>query len=491
MNNKFDYHIERISWDRGLISLAGLAVQSRKHVALLFDGSNVDNHFSIGSAPNGWRILAFDPVLVFQSKGPLCEFNYQTASTRVFGNPWNIFETRFSQFELIPQQLESKPLGGAIGYFGYDMKNSIEPGLPQSAQDDLELPDSFFGFYPAIFAEEFRDGQSNGIFAIATGHDAHGNVSTQNLESNFSNLMSLLDEDCQRNEFSESHSKDSESSDLTSNMDENAFVESVKLAKEYIRQGHIYQVNLSQRLASPKTSLNGSEWDIYLKLLGIMRPEQSVYFDAGSFHLLSSSPEKFLCMRDKTVNTFPIKGTRPRGEDPAIDDLLRNELVKSEKERAELTMITDLMRNDLGRIAEFGSVHVPQFLDLKTIPNVHHMYSMVEGRIRPGLVHLDVLKNCFPGGSITGAPKIRAMQIIDELEPTTRGPYTGSFGYLGFNQVSQFNILIRTTIVQDQNIYYSVGAGIVADSNPHSEYQETWHKAQGFLSALDLQAMTS
>ena len=206
----------------------------------------------------------------------------------------------------------------------------------------------------------------------------------------------------------------------------------------------------------------------------------------GDFQLASSSPEQFLRLSGDHVTTRPIKGTRPRGTSPDLDARLGYELQTSAKDRSELVMITDLLRNDLGRFCEYGSVTVPDLAKLERFAQVQHLVSTVAGRLRPGVTHLHALASCFPGGSITGAPKIRAMEIIDELEPVVRGPYTGCLGYLGFNRESQFNILIRTAVCRDGTAWFHVGAGIVADSDPAAEYDETLNKAAGWLAALNL-----
>jgi para-aminobenzoate synthetase component 1 len=192
----------------------------------------------------------------------------------------------------------------------------------------------------------------------------------------------------------------------------------------------------------------------------------------------------FLRLSGPHITTRPIKGTRPRSADPTRDAQLTYELQTSPKEMAELVMITDLLRNDLGRVCEFGSVQVPELVRLERYPQVQHLVSTVEGRLRTGVTHFEAFAKCFPGGSITGAPKIRAMEIIDELEPVTRGPYTGCVGYLGFNRESQLNIAIRTAVCRPEAIYFHAGAGIVADSVPEAEYEETMTKAGGFLAAL-------
>jgi anthranilate/para-aminobenzoate synthase component I len=201
--------------------------------------------------------------------------------------------------------------------------------------------------------------------------------------------------------------------------------------------------------------------------------------------VVSSSPEQFLRLSGSHIQTRPIKGTRPRGADPTRDAQLAYELQTSAKELAELVMITDLLRNDFGKVCEFGSVQTPELARLERFAQVQHLVSTVEGRLRKDVTHMAALAACFPGGSITGAPKFRAMEIIDELEPVTRGPYCGCHGYLGFNRESQLSITIRTAICKDGLAHFNVGAGIVADSNPEAEYEETLAKAAGFLAALN------
>jgi aminodeoxychorismate synthase component I len=266
------------------------------------------------------------------------------------------------------------------------------------------------------------------------------------------------------------------------NLSRAEFIAKVERAQCYIRAGDIYQVNLSQRLTAASSC---EAWRFYLRLAGVSPAPFSAYLDCGEFQLASSSPEMFLRMSGPHITTRPIKGTRPRSADPTRDAQLSYELQTSPKEMAELVMITDLLRNDLGRVCEFGSVVVPELARLERYPQVQHLVSTVEGRLRAAGTHFEAFAKCFPGGSITGAPKIRAMEIIDELEPVTRGPYTGCLGYLGFNRESQLSILIRTAVCKGSRVHFHVGAGIVADSVPEAEYEETLGKARGFLAALD------
>jgi para-aminobenzoate synthetase component 1 len=268
---------------------------------------------------------------------------------------------------------------------------------------------------------------------------------------------------------------------LTSNFDRSRYLDTVRRAIEYVHAGDCFQVNIAQRLLYPATLLP-------LELYGRLRQRNPApfagYFDLGEFVIASASPERFLRVQDGAVETRPIKGTRPRGATPAEDHASREELLASAKDRAENIMIVDLLRNDLGRVCRYGSVRVPALCRLETYRTVHHLVSEVCGHLREGLGPVDLLRAAFPGGSVTGAPKVRAMEIIAELEPTARGPYCGSLGYLGFDGSMDTNILIRTFTVGRGWVQFPVGGGIVADSVPEREYEETWHKAEGLLRAL-------
>ena len=270
---------------------------------------------------------------------------------------------------------------------------------------------------------------------------------------------------------------------MTSSLSRADFLAAVQSALRYIHAGDIYQVNLAQRLSAPCPV---SGWDYFERLSAVSPAPFSAFFGCGDFSVASSSPELFLRLSGSHILTRPIKGTRPRSADPLRDAQLTYELQRSEKEMAELVMITDLLRNDLGRVCEYGSVQVPELVRLERYAQVQHLVSTVEGRLRGGVTHLDALAACFPGGSITGAPKIRAMEIIDELEPVARGPYCGCHGYLGFNRESELSITIRTAVLRNGMAWFHVGAGIVADSKPEAEYDETLAKAGGLLAALEL-----
>ncbi len=261
------------------------------------------------------------------------------------------------------------------------------------------------------------------------------------------------------------------------------FIQAVRDIKEYIAAGDIYQVNLSRRLRSQCHAPHGL-LHLYEKLRTSSPAPTASYLNLADREILSSSPETFLRFSGREIETRPIKGTRPRFADPELDSKSAFDLQRSEKERAELIMITDLLRNDLGQVCDFGSVQVTDMLQLEKLQHVHHLASTIRGTLAPDQSPLSALAACFPGGSITGAPKKRATEIIAELEPAPRGLYTGAIGYLGFNGESQFNIAIRTLIHENGHLDYHVGAGIVADSDPTAEFEETEHKARGVRLAL-------
>jgi aminodeoxychorismate synthase component I len=425
-----------------------------------------------------YSFLVANPFLIFRSYGPRCELTSPTsAPTTLFGNPWDQLQALLSRYELLDDVDLPFPLGGCFGFFGYDLKNFVEPKLPRSTIDDLDLADSFAGFYSSVVVFDHHLRQ---VSVISTGLTLDGARCPSKAQTELNAWNQILDS-AEHDPAEQSTSDAASACDVRSNMSGADYERAVERAIRYICQGDIYQVNLAHRLTAPFT---GEPWNFYKRLLDSSPAPFAAYLDAGDFQLACSSPERFLRLSGAHIQTRPIKGTRPRDPDPTRDAQLTYELQTSAKEMSELVMITDLLRNDLGRVCEFGSVNVPELVRLERYPHVQHLVSTVEGRLRPDITHLRALAQCFPGGSITGAPKIRAMQIIDEIETVTRGPYTGALGYLGFNRESQFNVLIRTAVLKNGYAHFHAGAGIVADSNPTAEYQETLAKAAGFLHAL-------
>ncbi|MCD5401764.1 aminodeoxychorismate synthase component I, partial [candidate division NPL-UPA2 bacterium] len=267
----------------------------------------------------------------------------------------------------------------------------------------------------------------------------------------------------------------------SSNFVKEDYLKAVRKAKEYIGAGDIYQVNLSQRLSADLSIL---PFELYKRLRQINPAPFASFLNFDGIAIVSASPERFLCLRGRQVETRPMKGTRPRGQDRREDERQKAELLNSEKDKAELVMIVDLERNDLGRVCEYGSVRLREPRTLEPYATVFQTTATVEGMLRKGKDRVDLLKATFPGGSITGAPKVRAMEIIDELEPTKRNLYTGSLGYLSFSGEMDLNIVIRTFLLKEGKAYFQVGGGIVADSDPEAEYEETLDKAKALIEAV-------
>jgi para-aminobenzoate synthetase component 1 len=434
-----------------------------------------------------YSLVTASPFLTFRSFGSACEISHRQSAPvtrRQFGNPWHLLEALMARYELLEDIDLPFPLGGGFGYWGYELKNFTEPKLPRRAVNDLELPDCHVGFYDSLTVFDHQLGKT---FVVATGLQADGTRSETQASLQLAFWQSLLAQPphppasrlVEQTAFP--HPKPEPPPAIVSNLSRAEFIAAVERAQRYIRSGDIYQVNLSRRLTVPAPD---SSWDLFRNLSTVSPAPFAAYLEAGEISVVSSSPEQFLRLSGSQIVTRPIKGTRPRAHDPTRDAQLANELQTSPKELAELVMITDLLRNDLGRICEYGSVQVPDLARLEKFAQVQHLVSTVEGRLRPGITHFAALASCFPGGSITGAPKFRAMEIIDELEPIARGPYCGAIGYLGFNRESQLSIAIRTAVCAAGNIHFNVGAGIVADSDPAAEYEETQAKARGFLAAF-------
>jgi para-aminobenzoate synthetase component 1 len=370
-------------------------------------------------------------------------------------------------------------LGGAVGYLSYDLGLILEKKIKRINKQDLGIPECFFGLYNAIITvDHFK--KLLHIFCIGFPETSY-HLAKALCAANFKKINNLLS---QINTYQKCSKKDLPKSrplELKSNFAKEDYISAIKKAKDYIRRGDIYQVNLSQRFET-KTDLSGFE--IYRRLRSISPSHFSAYLDTGDFQILSSSPESFLKLEGDIVTTRPMKGTRPRSPGRLQDTRFKKELLESTKDKAELIMIVDLERNDLGRVCDYDSVKVAQLRELEAYSTVFQTTATVCGRLHKDKDRVDLLRACFPGGSITGCPKIRAMEIIDELEPTQRSIYTGSLGYLSFSQDMDFNILIRTILKKEDKLYFGVGGGIVADSKPESEYQETLVKAKGMLEAI-------
>jgi len=423
-----------------------------------------------------YSFMGSEPFLVLKSKGEQIEIYEGGRSQRFRGDPFDVLKRLISRYRLVSSGY-SPFLGGAVGYFGYDLCHFVEK-LPRKSVDDLELPDCYLGFYDLVLSFDHLTGR---LLISSSGFpEKEPAKRRRRAELRLAEALDILKK-ASREDFSVR--EECNIPDISSNFSRSAYLSAVERASEYIRAGDIFQVNLSQRFSCSQMA---SPFTIYEHLHRINPAPFASFLNFPEVTIVSASPERFLRISGKKVQTRPIKGTRPRGRDNLEDRRLARELLDSKKDRAELIMIVDLERNDLGRVCEYGSVRVPKLITLETHPTVFHLVSTVEGVLKEDKGHIDCLKACFPGGSITGAPKIRAMEIIDELEPNQRGVYTGSMGYIGFNGETDLNIVIRTMVIADGKIYFHAGGGIVADSDPEIEYEETLHKARALIETLTM-----
>jgi para-aminobenzoate synthetase component I len=367
--------------------------------------------------------------------------------------------------------------GGLAGHFGYSLGTEFEPTV-LAKLDTFGMPEVLVGRYDWVVA---FDHNVNRCWIISHRGGSHARGVEQCVTEDYLGPTPRMNPFVLPLRVLNQHTLRGYPH-VTSNFSRDAYIDAVRRAVEYVHAGDVFQVNISQRLLAPLTE---HPLELYGRLRQTSPSPFGCYFDLGDFQILSSSPERFLQLSaDGEVSTRPIKGTRPRGKTPAEDAALLRDLTTNPKDRAENVMIVDLLRNDLGRVCEFGSVRVPAVCEVESFRHVHHLVSEVRGKLRPGLTAFDLLRAAFPGGSVTGAPKVRAMEIIAELEPTARGPYCGSVGWIGFDGAMDTNILIRTFTAGRGWVQFPVGGGIVADSDPATEYEETLHKAAGLLRAL-------
>jgi len=395
-------------------------------------------------------------------------------------NPFGKLREALNKYNFsTPQKFPIPFPGGAVGYFTYDLGVILEKKIKKIAKEDLGIPDCFLGFYNTVVA---IDHLKKLLYLFALGFPETKHCLAKSLaDTNFKKVYNLISKvDSFRSKNKENKLK-SDIPNLESNFTKENYLLAIKKSKEYIKAGDIYQVNLSQRFQT-RTGL--AAFEIYRRLRQISPSYFSAYFDAGDFQILSSSPERFLRLEGNIVITRPMKGTRPRAKDKIKDRKLRQELLESVKDKAELVMIVDLERNDLGRVCSYDSVKVTQLRELEEYSTVFQTTATVQGHLHKDKDRIDLLRACFPGGSITGCPKIRAMEIIEELEPNRRAIYTGCLGYLSFCGNMDFNILIRTILKKENQLYFGVGGGIVTDSRPEDEYEETLVKAKAMIEAI-------
>ena len=440
---------------------------------VLLDSSSANNH------SGRYSYLSADPFLVVRSWGRRVELVGPTGRAVLETNPFDLLRRLLSRYTLA-QSPELPPfLGGAVGYFGYDLGRLLE-SLPATNPADEALPELDVGFYDWVLAADNLSGER---WLIATGLPAGTGVASR---ARLAEIEARLDAPAEYSKEPEGSKEAGMAPDwkplrFRSNVGRADYLKAVRRAKGYIAAGDIYQVNLSHRLEG---WWHGSAWTLYERLRAASPVSYGAYLDLGDFKVLSASPERFLRFDEGRVETRPIKGTRPRGATADEDRALAAGLLASEKDRAENLMIVDLLRNDIGKVCRVGSVRVPELFGIEGYSNVWQMVSTVRGELRSELGAVDLLRACFPGGSVTGCPKIRAMEIIEELEPVRRGVYCGSIGYLSFTGAMDTSIVIRTLVLRRGKIHLQVGGAVVSDSDPEAEYEETLTKSRAAVRAL-------
>jgi para-aminobenzoate synthetase component 1 len=453
-------------------------------------------------AASEWTLLAFDPVWRVEVRETTLWRIEGSRETRIPGDP--LLALAFVWPERVAVDPDGFRPGGApdvalpftsglAGYLSYDLKDWIER-FPARAARDLDLPDLSLGFYDVVWAWRRSTGEGWVVSSGLTGARGESDPDRTRARIRLEQQWRRVGEGVERGRLAEiagsAGAVDVPTGDspiaagaprVTSNFTRDEYLHIVRRALDYIAAGDIYQVNLAQRFRVEPAPDHAT---LYRALREAAPAPFLASFSLPGRGIASSSPERFFRIQGDRIETWPIKGTRPRGKTAAEDAELKAELLASAKDRAENVMIVDLERNDLGRVSEIGSVHVPALCEVSRHSNVHHLVSRVEGRLRENVRPVDVLRALFPGGSITGAPKIRAVQIIDELEPVRRGVYTGAIGYWDVSGDCDWNIAIRTVVRANGAAYFHAGGGIVADSTPEGEYEETLVKASGMLRAL-------
>jgi len=428
-----------------------------------------------------YSFMGANPFLLLKSRDENISITRDGVESVEQGNPLDTLGRYLETYRLDSDILPVPFAGGAVGYISYDIRNFIEK-LPNRAVDNLRLPECYFGFYDLVLA---FDNLLSKAFIVSTGFpeiDEKRRLSRarERLEEFKRRLVSLP------RDVGEPESKSTSAGGqirLRSNFTHESYIKAVKKAWQYIIDGDIFEVNISQRF---ETEISVTPWELHLRLRQINPAPFAAYLDFDEVTIVSASPERFIRCQGDWVETRPIKGTARRGETPREDRAKARELLSSIKDHAENMMIVDLERNDLGKVCRFGTVRVTELAILEKYPTVYHLTSTVVGRLKEGKGRIELLKATLPGGSITGAPKIRAMEIIDELEPTRRSVYTGNIGYLGFNGNMDLSIVIRTFLIKGNRAYFQAGGAVVYDSQPEAEYQETLDKVQALINALNM-----
>lgn len=438
-----------------------------------------------------YSFIGFEPCLIYRLKNGIIEINNKRRFRLNNNNPLDFLKFLTSNYNQLCDKTLPPFRGGWAGVLSYDFVRYLE-NIPDEAKDDLGIPDAYFMLLDKLIAFDHLENRAWIFFCPGL----RKNLFYSYKDLNQSDWLELYDEaetEIERiyrkivmYKFEENTFKNSSSKkiDIKYEMKKTDYMDIVIKAKEYISAGDIFQANLSQRVSAYIEDRD--PYDLYMILRNINPSPFSAYVNLNEYIIVSSSPERLLKVENKTIETRPIAGTRPRGRDKDEDEFMREELLLNEKERAEHIMLIDLERNDLGRVSEYGSVKVDELMITEDYSHVIHIVSNIRGLLAKGKDCYDAIKAAFPGGTITGVPKVRCMEIIEELEPVKRGPYTGSLGYISFSGNMDLNIIIRTFVIKNNIAYVQAGAGIVADSNPEREYFETLKKAEALIKTLEI-----
>jgi anthranilate/para-aminobenzoate synthase component I len=434
-----------------------------------------------------YSFIGIEPYLIFSVKDRIVEIEFDGKKTISTRNPIERLKELVFSYRQKPIQALPPFQGGALGMLSYDFVRYLER-IPKTTVDDLKIPDAHFFMVDRLIAFDHLKKQSWILVCPGARSTAFGySTLTEKKEHYVEDAHSVLEALHEKITASETDTEGSKAGmtevAITYETEKAEYMAMVKKAKEYIAAGDIYQANLSLRISADIG--DADPWKIYTILSEINPSPFASYADFGDYQIVSSSPERLVRVRDDIVDTRPIAGTRPRGMDMYQDEKMRSELLLNEKERAEHIMLIDLERNDLGKVSDYGTVNVNELMITEDYSHVIHIVSNVQGELVQGKDCFHVIKSVFPGGTITGVPKVRCMEIIDELEKTSRGLYTGSIGYIGFNGDMDLNIIIRTFLIKQRRAYVQAGAGIVADSDPEREYYESLKKAEALIKTLE------
>ncbi|SET70974.1 anthranilate synthase component 1 [Salinibacillus kushneri] len=419
-------------------------------------------------ASGRFSMVGSDPYLAIKGTG-------KKSTMQQFRSPYKTRHLETSPLELIKKELGDIQMdlpipfyGGGVGYLGYDTVRQFED-IGELPEDDLEMPDIHFLFYEKVVV---MDHKLQKVYLVVL------NMSGLLTEQIMENELEAMEKQLKTPTKTEFQTDSMETGEFSSNLTRQEYEEKVKIIQNHIKQGDIFQAVLSQRL---QADFRGDAFTFYRKLRTSNPSPYMFYIDFEDYLILGASPESLIKVQNQEVITNPIAGTRKRGQTEEEDKKLEKELLADEKELAEHRMLVDLGRNDVGRVSEIGSVEVTRYMDIERYQHVMHIVSEVKGRLKPSLSSLDALAACLPAGTVSGAPKIRAMQILNELEPTKRGAYSGAVGYINGNGDLDLGLAIRTMMIKDQTAYVQAGAGVVMDSVPDKEYEETLQKAKALL----------